>query len=439
MGRVAGGYAPGPMKSEQERAGASGPPAWKSGEAAGLVMRGFAMGCADVVPGVSGGTIAFITGIYERFIEALRSLSPAFVFLLLRGRVRESARAFARMHWSTLVPMLGGIGLAVVVMARFITRMMETRPGETYAFFFGLILASCWAPFGAMRSRRLAHVLPAVATGVLAFWVVGLQTGEARMRVVGGESGLARAALVVSEVRDPSEAIAASRFVAEGGVLAVIDGHGTLRGASLERARAGMGGKSLEALGTVEEARAWLVAHEGAARIERERASLLWIFACGMIAISAMMLPGVSGSFLLLFLGQYQNVMGAISGALETLSAMVRGGSSASLSGHAWWSDVLFLGVFGCGVVLGMATFSRAVSWMFRHAHDATMAGLAGFMIGALRQPAEAVWRASESRGQDASAWTSAGMAAGVGVLLVLGLSGADHLARSRRARRASA
>ena len=202
----------------------------------------------------------------------------------------------------------------------------------------------------------------------------------------------------------------------------------------------GGGGGELTVLGSVEEAREWLLAHEGAVLIERERASLAWIFVCGMIAISAMMLPGVSGSFLLLFLGQYQNVMGAISGTLDSLSALARGGGgAASLTGQAWWADVLFLGVFGCGVVVGMATFSRAVSWMFRHAHDATMAGLAGFMIGALRQPAEAVWRASEARGQETSAWASAGVACLVGVALVVGLSVADHVARSRRARKAAA
>lgn len=409
-------------------------PRWKAGDIAGLVVRGFAMGCADVVPGVSGGTIAFITGIYERFIEALRSLSPAFVVLLLRGRVRESARAAMRMHWSTLVPMLGGILLAIALMARTITGLMETRPGETYAFFFGLILASCWAPFAAMKSRRLTHALPALATGVLAFWVVGLHTGEARMRVTGG-SGTNGAAICVSEVRDSSEIVAAARLAPAGGVLAVIDTHGRAEGVDVS----GSGGASvIIVLDSMEEARVWLASNEGALLIDRERASLGWIFVCGMIAISAMMLPGISGSFLLLFLGQYQAVLGAISGVLGTLTSWA-GGDAALTLGRAWWSDFVFLGVFGCGVVVGMATFSRAVSWMFRHAHDATMAGLAGFMIGALRQPWSEVWSASLSRGHETSAWTSAGVAAVVGMVLVVGMSVADHVVRARRARSAAA
>ncbi|MGD9693639.1 MAG: DUF368 domain-containing protein [Phycisphaerales bacterium] len=424
------------METNQERRGAGEPPAWKTGESLGLAARGFAMGCADVVPGVSGGTIAFITGIYERFIEALRSLSPLFFFLLLRGRVRESVRAFMRMHWSTLVPMLGGIGLAVVVMARFITRMMETRPGETYAFFFGLILASCWAPFAAMKSRRLIHVLPAVATAALAFWVVGLRSDAPKMVVVRGDVN-ASAALVVSEVREPGEVIAAAAMTREGAELAVIDGHGKLQGERLEAAHAGVGGRTLTVLPSTAAAKEWLDARTGAMVIERERASMVWIFVCGMIAISAMMLPGISGSFLLLFLGQYQNVLGAISSVLDSASALVRGGSASALPGQGWWSDVLFLGMFGCGVVVGMATFSRVVSWMFRNAHDATMAGLAGFMLGALRQPAEAVWTASAGHGHETSAWVSAGVACLVGVILVVGLSLADHVARSRRARSA--
>ncbi len=388
------------------------------------------MGCADVVPGVSGGTIAFITGVYERFIAALRSLSPAFAFLLLRGRVRQSVSAALRMHWSTLVPMLVGILLAVALMARTITRLMETRPGETYAFFFGLILASCWAPFAAMKSRRLSHVVPAVVTGVLAFWVVGLQSGDARMRVISAGHST-NAALLVSEIRAADELSAAARAAPPSSELAVIDTHGVLSGRIGNPER-------VTVLASADEARAWLAAHEGAVLIDRERASLLWIFCCGMIAISAMMLPGISGSFLLLFLGQYQAVLGAISGVLDTFASFVgRGGAPLSV-GRVWWADVVFLGAFGCGVVVGMATFSRVVWWLFRRAHDATMAGLAGFMIGALRQPGGEVWSAASVMDHEARAWTSAALAAGVGAALVLGLSVADHLARARRARRAS-
>lgn len=394
------------------------------------------MGCADVVPGVSGGTIAFITGIYERFIEALRSISPAFVLLLMRGRVRESARAFARMHWSTLGPVLFGIGLAVILMAKFITAMMDSRPGETYAFFFGLILASCWAPFAAMKSRRITHVLPAVLTGVLAFWVVGLQTGEPPFRVA-KEAADGRSAILLAEVRDINDVVAARRLAPAEGQLAVIDPRGVSAKRGGEALNGVAGTASVVVLPSEAAAKEWLSAHEGAMLIERDRASLPWIFVCGMIAISAMMLPGISGSFLLLFLGQYKSVMGAISGVMDTLATL--GGAGEIVQTRAWWSDFVFLGVFGCGVIVGMATFSRAVSWLFRHAHDATMAGLAGFMIGALRQPGEAVWRANAERGHDGSAWRSALLAAVIGVAIVVVVSVADHVARARRARNASA
>ena len=132
------------------------------------------MGAADVVPGVSGGTIAFITGIYTRFINALTSLSPAFLGHLLRGRIGTSIEQLKRIHWSVLIPVGAGVAVAVVSLSKVITGLMVDRPGPTYAFFFGLILASAWLPLAKcsstssiLNSRLVATVLVLRICGLL--------------------------------------------------------------------------------------------------------------------------------------------------------------------------------------------------------------------------------------------------------------------------------
>ena len=98
------------------------------------------MGAADVVPGVSGGTIAFITGIYPRFIDALRSLHPRFLGLAVKGQFPEAWAALMAMHWGLLIPLGLGVAVAIVTLSKLITGLMFDAPGPTYAFFFGLIL-----------------------------------------------------------------------------------------------------------------------------------------------------------------------------------------------------------------------------------------------------------------------------------------------------------
>ena len=107
-----------------------------------IFLRGLFMGMADIIPGVSGGTIALITGIYERLIFAIRGINPGFLLLLAKGDARGAKKSFLEMDWAFLVPLVIGIGTSFIIMSRVITFFMETYPSNTYAFFFGLILAS---------------------------------------------------------------------------------------------------------------------------------------------------------------------------------------------------------------------------------------------------------------------------------------------------------
>jgi len=398
----------------------------------GLFIRGFAMGAADIVPGVSGGTIAFITGIYERFIEALRSLTPAFLIALLRGRPREAYSRFLAIHWATLIPLGAGIGLAILAMSGLITTLMDRHPGPTFAFFFGLILASAWSPFAHMKRRTAAHGAAALIAAIATFFFVGLRPAGLRTDVARDDIAGAAATIVYSaKLHDAREAADVRAQAGAASSLLFLDPDDVLSGAEPL-----IDGVPFTTFDTPEA----LAAHANAAGPLRvltpARASLPWIFVCGAIAISAMILPGISGSFLLLFLGQYYAVLTAIHGSIDGgLHLLGRDADPmGALTGRPWWSDPLFLGVFGCGVLLGLATFSRVVSWLFHRAHDLTMAVLAGFMIGALRQPAMVVLDAAHTAPKPGAYWGLVALVAAAGAVLVLGLAVVDSQARARRA-----
>ena len=142
---------------------------------AGLFFRGLAMGAADVVPGVSGGTIAFITGIYAQFINALKSLSPAILVTLARGDLKGVLADIKAIHWRVLIPVGAGVFVAVLALSKLILGLMDDEPGPTYSLFFGLILASVWLPFKRMKAANLSHAVIALIGALLAWFFVGLQ------------------------------------------------------------------------------------------------------------------------------------------------------------------------------------------------------------------------------------------------------------------------
>lgn len=241
-------------------------------------IRGFAMGSADIVPGVSGGTIALVLGIYERFIASVRAGSKALT-LLVRADVAGFRQWMAAVEWSFILPLVAGIGVAFLTLARVIRDLLHDEPEVMSAIFLGLVAGSVVIAWRLIRrpSRRHAGII-AVA-GVVTFMALGLV-------------------------------------------------HGT----------------SEESVGQLAEPALWA------------------FFGAGAIAICAMILPGVSGSFLLVVMGMYGPALNALT-ELEVLNLLA----------------------FGSGAVIGLALFSQVLHVALQRYHDLVMAVLIGLMAGSVR------------------------------------------------------
>lgn len=423
-------------------------------DCAGLFTRGMGMGAADIVPGISGGTIALISGMYERLIEALGSLSLAFLPSLVRGRWREARERLLAIRWGVLLPVFLGVAISIVAMSRVIPPLMEDHPGETYAFFFGLIAATVWVPFSLMRSRSMRHVVIVLAAAAGAWLFVGMRPDGVALRTIRHDPG-ATTVVYPGKLRQPSDlreilraaqaafpeltigspAPEASRLER----IVVVDPKHVLAAPSPGPGAADSAGNEpwqdqldrIEALPDETSLDTWLASAPAIVVLGERRASMAWIFVCGVLAISAMILPGVSGAFLLLFLGQYHAVLGALHGATAPIDAMLGRGAPGSLDSRVWLADALFLGVFLLGVLVGLSGFSRVVRWTLTRWHDATMAALTGLMIGALRQPAGEVRRAGSNAGLND--WLGVVGMALLGVAIVILLNRIDALLRTRR------
>ena len=223
-----------------------------------LFFTGFAMGSADLVPGVSGGTMAFILGIYEDLLNAIKSFNTTSIRMVLRLKFTEF---FEYVPLRFLIALGLGIGTALLLLSGFLSRTLDDPSGRVllFAFFFGLVIASI------------------IAVGAQVRW-----------------SGLALLALVVGAVV------------------------------------------------------AFAIVNALPAHIESTPVNL---FISGMFAICAMILPGVSGSFILLILGQYDNVLSAVTNR-----------------------DFVTVGIVAAGCVVGIVIFSRILSWLLRHYFHLTVA-----------------------------------------------------------------
>lgn len=232
-----------------------------------LYLKGMAMGAADVVPGVSGGTIAFISGIYEELLASIKAIGPHTLTTL---RKEGLGAAWRQINGAFLVTLLAGIGTSILLLVRPITWALEHEPVLIWSFFFGLVVASVFICGRKVRRWTVAPVLGffvgAAAAGVIAFL----------------------------------------------GVATAPD-------------------------------------------------SYLFYLMAGAVAICAMILPGISGSFILLLMGAYGPVMHAI----KTF-------------------DLGLVSVFAAGCILGLMGFSRVLSWMFARYHDLTTSTLTGFLLGSL-------------------------------------------------------
>ena len=316
-------------------------------ELAGIYLRGLAMGAADAVPGVSGGTIALITGIYERLITAITAVEPGRIKHVLGGLRAEgrpeAVEALREIDTGFLLALGAGIATAIVTVLRIVAILLETNPVETYGFFFGLIGAS-------------AAVL---------YSEVSLSTQGRKAAAVGGF------------------------------LLAFL-----------------LSGYAASSLGS----------------------SLPVLFVSGAIAVSAMILPGVSGSLLLLLLGQYEYMSSALSRFTDALVGSLNGGGTAAVLDTA--PPII---TFMAGGVVGLLTLAHSVRVALDRYREATLAFLVSLIAGALRAPVE---QTGIELAADGAVWTAATVglfvlfaALGAGVVVLADrLAGGIEMGRSRPA-----
>ncbi len=238
-------------------------------------LKGAAMGAANVIPGVSGGTVAFITGIYERLIEAVKSCDGKAIKLILK---RDWKGFIERTDFWFLMWLGVGVVFSFVTLARLFEYLFEHHAVHVWAFFFGLILASIY--FVGVKVKR---------------WGFG--------PVLAGIAGTA-IAVAVATLFEPAQ----------------------------------------------------------------ENDSFFYLFMCGVVAMASMIIPGLSGSFVLLLMGNYELV------AIKTVNKLTSGDMSAL-------QTILPVAI---GSVVGLVALSHLLSWIFRRFHDVAVALLTGFVAGSL-------------------------------------------------------
>ena len=234
-----------------------------------LSLKGIAMGAADVVPGVSGGTIAFISGIYEELITSINNVNIS----LLKTFYKDGFKAgWKQLNGNFLIALFLGIGISIVSLAKGLKWLLENEPVLLWSFFFGLVLASILFVGKQITKWNLWVVIGLIAGTFLAFYITTL----------------------------PS--------------LSSNDSY-------------------------------W------------------FLFLAGALAICAMILPGISGAFILVLLGAYGPVLDALNNR-----------------------DFKTLAIIGCGAIVGILSFSKLLKWLFKHYHNLTLAILTGFIFGSLNK-----------------------------------------------------
>ena len=242
-------------------------------DVAALYLKGMLMGIADLIPGVSGGTIAFITGIYDDILEGISHYNVSFLKTLFS---KDFKQALEQSSTKFLIVLFTGILTSIFLFARLMHYLMANHAIFTWSLFFGLIIASIFTLLKATKK----------IVGVNGVWTI-----------VGAIFAYAVVSLV--PVTTPE--------------------------------------------------------------------SYVFIFLCGFISIMAMILPGLSGSFLLLILGKYQFITGAIKSPFQD-------------------NNLIIMGIFATGAVLGLTLFSRFLKYLLSKFHDATMCFLIGVLIGSLKK-----------------------------------------------------
>ena len=232
------------------------------------VIKGIAMGAANVIPGVSGGTIALITGIFERLIDALKSFNITAVRLLFKGKLKEFAE-YIDLYF--LIALFTGVGIAIITLAKLFKFLFENYPVFIWAFFFGLVLSSVYYVAKTVKKWSVSAIISFIAGTAVAMTITFLKPGT-------------------------------------------------------------------------------------------EDSSFLYLLLCGVVAICSMILPGLSGSFVLLLMGNYKLVM------VDAVNDL----------------NISILIPVGIGAVGGLLLFSHFLSWLLKKYHNQTIATLSGFILGSL-------------------------------------------------------
>lgn len=248
-----------------------------------VTAKGLAMGAADVVPGVSGGTIAFISGIYEELIETIHNIDLGFFKI---WKKEGFLSAWKHYNLSFLLALLSGIFISILSFANIIIWLLNDYPIMVWSFFFGLVVASIVYVGQQINNWRLSIIIALVVASVLSYLIT-----------------------IINPVGSPD--------------------------------------------------------------------STWFLFLAGFVAIIAMILPGISGAFILLLIGAYTTVIGYVTQLAEGIT---------TLNGSLFLGAFGKLFVFGMGCIVGIKMFSRVLNWMFKHHKNMTLAVLTGFMVGALNK-----------------------------------------------------
>lgn len=248
-----------------------------------ISFKGIAMGAADVVPGVSGGTIAFISGIYEELVASIDNLSLSFFKVWRKEGIKAAWRSI---NGSFLLALFTGIAISIISLAKLIKWLLVNETILLWSFFFGLVLASIIYIGKQIKQWNVGMIMALVLASIVSYYITILEP------------------------------------------FASPDSH-------------------------------------------------LYLLFCGFLAIIAMILPGISGAFILLLLGAYQT-------AIMTVDDLVQ----SIVTGNFTLFKEAFLrfGMLGLGAIIGLKTFSKVLNWMFKHYKNMTLAILTGFMIGSLNK-----------------------------------------------------
>ncbi len=232
-----------------------------------ITLKGMAMGAADVVPGVSGGTIAFISGIYEELISSINQIKPS---MISTWKSEGFGVFWKNLNGNFLVALFLGIFISVLSLAKFLSWLLENQPILLWSFFFGLVLASIFLVGKEIKKWNFATVLTLIIGAAVAYFITTLPPNEN------------------------------------------VD-------------------------------------------------SLPYLFLSGALAVCAMILPGISGAFILVLLGSYKTILDAV---------------------HE--RNFLMVGTVTVGAIFGLLSFARLLKWMFKNYRNATLALLTGFILGSL-------------------------------------------------------